>query len=112
MTLVIDLDVEQADGIRIWGARSRPLVLGTSKPRRLMAAHFKPGGGFPFADCPAGELHNEQCHSQRSGQAKASDFANVLLKRRRIANDFNCWSAFSLTAYAQADGPIPRFDMR
>jgi AraC-like DNA-binding protein len=60
MTLVIDLDVQQADGIQIWGARSRPLVLDTSKPLRLMSAHFKPGGGFPFADCPVGELHNDQ----------------------------------------------------
>jgi hypothetical protein len=50
MTLVIDLDVEQADGIRIWGARSRPLVLGTSKPLRLMAAHFKPGGAQRFIE--------------------------------------------------------------
>jgi AraC-like DNA-binding protein len=60
LTLVIDLDVERADAILICGARSEPLVLGTLKPLRLMAAVFKPGGGFPFAECPAGELQNLQ----------------------------------------------------
>jgi AraC-like DNA-binding protein len=60
MSLCIDLDVERADAAVICGARSRPLVLGTSKPLRLMAAHFAPGGGFPFAGCPVGELHNTQ----------------------------------------------------
>jgi methylphosphotriester-DNA--protein-cysteine methyltransferase len=60
MTLVVDLDVHKADAVLICGVRSRPLVLGTSKPLRLMAANFKPGGGFPFANCPAGELHNLQ----------------------------------------------------
>jgi AraC-like DNA-binding protein len=60
LSLVIDLDVERADAILICGARSEPLVLGTLKPLRLMAAVFKPGGGFPFAECPAGELQNLQ----------------------------------------------------
>lgn len=60
LTLVIDLDVERADAVLICGARSEPLVLGTSKPLRLMAAVFKPGGGFAFAACPAGELQNLQ----------------------------------------------------
>ena len=60
LTLVIDLDVESSDAILICGARSEPLVLGTLKPLRIMAAVFKPGGGFPFAACPAGELQNLQ----------------------------------------------------
>jgi AraC-like DNA-binding protein len=60
LTLVVDLDIEKADAILICGARSQPLVLGTATPLRLMAAVFKPGGGFPFAGCPAGELQNLQ----------------------------------------------------
>ena len=58
MTLVVDLDDERADAIRMYGVRSHPLVLGASQPLRLMAAHFRPGDGFPFVACPAGELHN------------------------------------------------------
>lgn len=58
MTLVVDLDDERAGAVRMYGARSQPLVLETSKPLRLMAAQFKAGGGFPFVACPAGELHN------------------------------------------------------
>jgi Bacterial regulatory helix-turn-helix proteins, AraC family len=38
----------------------KPLVLGTATALRLMAAVFRPGGGFPFAGCPAGELQNLQ----------------------------------------------------
>ncbi len=60
LTLVIDLDVESSDAILICGARSEPLVLGTLKPLRIMAAVFRPGRGFPFAACPAGELQNRQ----------------------------------------------------
>jgi AraC-like DNA-binding protein len=60
LTLVIDLDVANADAILICGARSQPLILGTAQPLRLMAAVFKPGCGFPFAECPAGELQNLQ----------------------------------------------------
>jgi AraC-like DNA-binding protein len=60
LSLVIDLDVERSDAILICGARSEPLVLGTLKPLRIMAAVFKPGGGFPFAACPAGELQTLQ----------------------------------------------------
>jgi AraC-type DNA-binding domain-containing proteins len=60
LTLVIDLDVERADAILICGARSQPLVLSTARPLRIMAVVFKPGGGFPFAACPAGELQNLQ----------------------------------------------------
>jgi len=56
LTIVIDLDVEKADAILMYGARSQPLVLGTAKPVRLMAAVFKPGGGFPFVECPAAGL--------------------------------------------------------
>ncbi|HVS22860.1 MAG TPA: DUF6597 domain-containing transcriptional factor, partial [Gammaproteobacteria bacterium] len=58
MSLCVDLDDEAVDAIVIHGARSRPLVLSTSTPLRLMGVQFKPGGGFPFVGCPAGTLHN------------------------------------------------------
>src|SRR5438552_10827641 len=60
MALVIDLDVERADNALICGARSRPLLLSTSTPLRLIAAHFRTGAGFPLAGCPAGELSDAQ----------------------------------------------------
>lgn len=80
LTLVIDLDVEKADAILICGARSQPLVLGTAKPLRLMAAVFKPGGGFPFAGCPAGELQNLQVPLSAFWPSETADLRERLLE--------------------------------
>ena len=48
MELVIDLDARDRTNATVSGAASRFFVLDTSRPRTLIAAHFKPGGGFPF----------------------------------------------------------------
>ena len=80
LTLVIDLDVEKADAILICGARSQPLVLGTAKPLRLMAAVFKPGCGFPFAKCPAGELQNLQVPLSAFWASETADLRERLLE--------------------------------
>ena len=48
MELVIDLDARGRASCSLSGAGSRFFVLDTSRPRTLIAAHFKPGGGFPF----------------------------------------------------------------
>ena len=77
LTLVIDLDVEKADAILICGARSQPLVLGTAKPLRLMAAVFKPGCGFPFADCQQVSCRTSKCRSAPSGRARRPTCANA-----------------------------------
>jgi hypothetical protein len=52
MALVVDLDIERADAAVIYGARSQPLLLRTSKPLRLMAARFVPGGAFRLSSAP------------------------------------------------------------
>ncbi len=48
MELVIDLDERGRLNGSLSGAGSRFTVLDTSRPRTLIAAHFKPGGGFPL----------------------------------------------------------------
>jgi len=40
------------------GARTEPLVLDTSTASRVIAVHFKPGGGFPFFG-PSADLRNQ-----------------------------------------------------
>jgi AraC-like DNA-binding protein len=57
MTLVISLD-ENRMSSGISGARSEFSLLDTSKPFSMIGVAFKPGGGFPFVNLPAGELHN------------------------------------------------------
>ena len=57
MGLVLNLDERgQAHGM-LSGARTRSLILDTSKPLSLIGASFKPGGGFPFAGSAA-DLHD------------------------------------------------------
>ena len=57
MTLVIFLD-EDNRGSGISGAHSEFMLLDTSRPFTMIGVAFKPGGGFPFVNLPAGELHN------------------------------------------------------
>lgn len=58
MGLVFDLDERGRVGDLLSGARTRSFVLNTSRPLNLMGVSFKPGGGFPFFDGPAGELQD------------------------------------------------------
>jgi len=83
MTLVVDLNDESAGAVRMYGARSQPLVLGTSKPLRVMAAHFKAGGGFPFVACPAGELYNLQVSLTSLWPSEAAELRERILEHRR-----------------------------
>ena len=58
MELVFTMDGEGRVAAGVAGARSEPLLLDTSCPRSIIAAHFRPGGGHPFFGVPSGELHN------------------------------------------------------
>jgi len=96
LTLVIDLDVEKADAILIGGARSQPLVLGTGKPLRIMAAVFKPGGGFPFAECPAGELQNLTVPLSAFWPGETADLREHLSEASTIVERFRVLERFLL----------------
>ena len=58
MTLVIFLDEDNRLDSGISGAHSEFFLLDTSRPFTMIGVAFKPGGGFPFVNLPAGELHN------------------------------------------------------
>jgi len=104
LTLVIDLDVERADAILICGARSEPLVLGTLKPLRLMAAVFKPGSGFPFAACPAGELQNLQVPLTAFWPSETTELREHLLEAPTNGERFLVLESF-LTQRLRASRP-------
>ncbi len=58
MDLVISLDESCGWRAIASGARSTSMLLGTARPLTLIGVGFKPGGGFPFFPCPAGELQD------------------------------------------------------
>jgi AraC-like DNA-binding protein len=58
MDLVVSLDESTAWRALCSGARSSSIVLNTTRPLTLLGVGFKPGGGFPFFPCPAGELQD------------------------------------------------------
>ena len=45
-------------GSLLAGPHSQFFVIDTAGQYSVIGAHFRPGGGFPFFDLPAGELHN------------------------------------------------------
>lgn len=45
-------------GTLLVGAHSEFFVIDTAQQKRVLGAHFRPGGAFPFFDLPAGELRN------------------------------------------------------
>jgi len=55
--LVIDLGGGRWSG-SVSGPHSQSFVIDTSRPRRLVGVHFRPGGAFPFVEPPMHELHN------------------------------------------------------
>jgi len=57
MELVFTLDDDGRVASGVSGARCDCMVLDTSRPFTAIGVHFKPGGGFPFFDPPAGDLH-------------------------------------------------------
>lgn len=55
--LVVNL-AGRPSGDVVSGPHSRFFLLDTSRPRRLVGVHFKPGGAFPFLRPPLDELRN------------------------------------------------------
>ena len=114
MALVIDLDVERPDAAVIYGVRSRPLVLRTSKPLRLMAAHFAPGGGFPFAGCPAGELHNTQAPLTAFWPCEAAELTDRICEAQTNRERFRVLESFLMDRVdgSRSFNPAVRYALR
>ena len=107
LTLVIDLNVERADAILICGARSEPLVLGTAKPLQILAAVFKPGGGFPFAACPAGELQNLQVPLTAFWPSETAELREHLLEAPTNSERFRVLDSFLMQRLRSSRPPSP-----
>ena len=57
--LVFSADANGRASSGVSGARTQPLVLDTSTAVRVIAVHFRPGGGFPFFGVPSPDLRNQ-----------------------------------------------------
>jgi AraC-like DNA-binding protein len=58
MDLVIHLNGTASAQAAVSGAHSKATILSTVKPLDIIAARFKPGGGYPFFGVPAGVLQD------------------------------------------------------
>jgi AraC-like DNA-binding protein len=56
--LIIRLDSARTSDSRIFGPRTRSVVIQTPSERELIGVHFKPGGAIPFLRFPVTDLQN------------------------------------------------------
>ena len=67
-------------GCTVSGPRSQFVVIDTTCQASIMGAAFRRGGGFPFFQLPAGELHNAQVSLDVLWGAKADELRQRLLE--------------------------------
>ena len=48
----------KSSGSLLYGPRTRPFTINTSRPTTILGIHFRPGGLSPFLNLPVAELHN------------------------------------------------------
>lgn len=96
MGLVLNLDERGQVHGALSGARTRSLVLDTSKPLSLIGASFKPGGGFPFFAAPAAELQDLSVSVDTLWGRKAHTLREQLLEARTAPARFHILESFLL----------------
>jgi AraC-like DNA-binding protein len=71
--LVIDLReaMPASHAATVAGPHSEHWLLETASAASVVGVHFRPGGAFPFFDCPASELHNMRISLETLWGAKA-----------------------------------------
>jgi AraC-like DNA-binding protein len=96
MGLVLSLD--EHGGVRdvLAGASTRSFLLDTSKPLSLMGARFRPGGGFPLFDGPAGELQDLSVPLDLVWGPRARTLRQQLLEARTAPARFRVLESFLL----------------
>jgi len=82
LDVVFTLDAKSRARSGVSGARSKAFVLDTSLPFSAIGIHFRPGGGFPFFEVPAGELHNQTVSLDTLWHACAGTISDQLWEAR------------------------------
>ena len=107
MDLVVNLDETPGWRTVAAGARSASMVLSTAQPLTLMGVGFRPGGGFPFFACPAGELQDLSIPLDALWGATANFLREQLLEATTVADRFAILESH-LLEYLHARSSAPR----
>jgi len=76
-------------GSLIVGIHSEYFSLDTTRAVKVIGAHFKPGGAFPFLHLPAGELHNTNLSLEDLWGAAAGELRERLLEAETFDAKFH-----------------------
>jgi len=104
MNLVIILSGGRPGAATVSGAHSRYSLLDTSKPFSVIAASFKPGGGFPFFVLPADALRNSHVSLDALLGPEASDIRDRLMEARTTLTGFRILEEFLLARLKEHTG--------
>jgi AraC-like DNA-binding protein len=97
MNLTITIDGSRPGATTVSGAHSSYSLLDTSKPFSVIAASFKPGGGFPFFGLPADALQNSQLPLDAILGLEARDLRDRLMEARSTLAEFRILEQFLLS---------------
>ena len=84
-------------GAVVSGARTQSIILDTSAPLSLIGVNFKPGGGYPFFDVPAGELQDQSVPLYDLWKRQAQDLHERINGAPDIATIFRLLESALLT---------------
>jgi AraC-like DNA-binding protein len=104
MNLVLTIDGSRPGATTVSGAHSRYSLLDTSKPFSVIAASFKPGGGFPFFGVPADALQNSHVPLDALLGLEAVDVCDRLMDARTALARFRILEQFLLTRLKEHTG--------
>jgi AraC-like DNA-binding protein len=104
MNLVVTIDGSRPGATIVSGAHSRYSLLDTSKPFSVIAASFKPGGGFPFFGLPADALRNSHVPLDALLGPEACDISERLMEARTTLAKFRLLEQFLLLRLKEHKG--------
>ncbi|HUN27983.1 MAG TPA: DUF6597 domain-containing transcriptional factor [Steroidobacteraceae bacterium] len=89
--LVIDLrcDARASRAATVVGPHSEHWVLDTAQEQAVLGIHFRVGGGFPFFDAAAGEMHNLRAPLDALWGARAQRLTERILEASSPAARFD-----------------------
>ncbi|HEY6330424.1 MAG TPA: helix-turn-helix domain-containing protein [Blastocatellia bacterium] len=100
-----DDSVELIPGSLVAGPRSEYTVIDAPSGTSLIGVHFKPGGGFPFFEVPAGELHNSTVSLDLLWGTWARELRERLIEEQSVEGRFRILEQTLLTQAVQAARP-------
>jgi AraC-like DNA-binding protein len=92
---------ERREGSILVGPHSQYFIIDTDQQVRVLGAHFRPGGAFPFLRLPADELHCEQVSLSDVWGGFAREIRERILTATSVSAHFDLLEAALLTRLAR-----------